>query len=37
MTLGTFTEDSVDCTHDEMSNLDVLRSFGVQLNVALGD
>jgi thioesterase domain-containing protein len=34
---GEITEYSVDCTHDEMMNIEVLKLFGVQINVALGD
>ncbi|MDR3660160.1 MAG: thioesterase domain-containing protein, partial [Mycobacterium sp.] len=34
---GDITEYSVDCTHREMLNVEVLKLFGEQLNVALGD
>ena len=34
---GDITEYSVDCTHQEMLNAEVLKLFGKQLNVALGD
>ena len=34
---GDITEYPVDCRHDEMLNVEVLRLFGVQLDVALAE